>query len=97
MVVRSPFRHSARVEMHLPGGFTRVVLLDLSDGGHWLDIPTDAIPLQLRRPGSRFAVVVPRFTPEPSDSEQAVREMCRRVRVEEADAFYESAEVKPLD
>jgi hypothetical protein len=65
MIVKSPFRHAARVEMHLPGGFTRVILFKFGD--RWLEIPTGRIPLQLRRIGSEFVVITPRFTVETSD------------------------------
>jgi hypothetical protein len=69
--------------MHLPGGFTRVVLVDVAHGQHRIDIPTDAIPVHMRQLGARLVVVTPRFTPEPSDTAEAIREMCRWVRVEE--------------
>ena len=85
MKVYPPFRHSVRVEMHLQGGFTRVVLFDLSDGGHRWDIPTDKIPLHLRRIGSEFLVVMPSFAPEASDSVDDIRAMCQQVQVEELD------------
>ena len=81
MIVQSPFRHAARVEMHLPGGFTRVILFELGD--RRLEIPTGRIPLQLRRIGSEFSVITPRFTVETSDSPEAVREQCQQVAVEE--------------
>jgi hypothetical protein len=51
----------ARLEMHLPGGYSRV-LLQLPGGRglaggdiHW-EIPTESIPFHLRRIGSRFLV-----------------------------------------
>jgi hypothetical protein len=81
MIVQSPFRHAARVEMHLPGGFTRVILFELSER-RW-EIPTDRIPLQLRRIGSEFFVVMPRFTVETSDTPEALRELCQQVHIEE--------------
>jgi hypothetical protein len=55
-------KHLARLEMHLPGGYSRVQLelgggVGLAGGDtHW-DIPTDSIPLHLRKLGSRFWVV----------------------------------------
>jgi hypothetical protein len=66
MIVQSPFRHAARVEMHLPLGFTQVILFELGDR-RW-EIPTDRIPLQLQRIGSELFVVMPRFTVETSDT-----------------------------
>ena len=83
MILKAPFRLAARVEMHLPGGFTRVVLFDLDDGHHRIEIPTDRIPVHLRRLGAIFLVVRPQFTPEDSDSAEAVREMCSQLDVEE--------------
>ena len=68
--------------MHLPGGFTRVVLFDLAHGDCRLDIPTEKIPFHLRPIGSEFLAITPRFTPEPSDSVDVIREMCRQVHVE---------------
>jgi hypothetical protein len=69
--------------MHLPGDFTRIFLFKLAHGEHRLDIPTIKIPLQLRGIGSEFLVVMPRFTPEASDTPEAVREMCAQVQVEQ--------------
>jgi hypothetical protein len=52
----------AKLEMHLPGGYSRV-LLDLPGGRglaggdiHW-EIPTASIPFHLRSIGSRFLVI----------------------------------------
>ena len=81
MIVKSPFRHAARVEMHLHGGFTRLILFKLGD--RRLEIPTGRIPLQLRRIGSEFFVIWPRFVVETSDSPEAVREQYQQIRVEE--------------
>ena len=86
MIVGSTSRYAARIEMHLPGGFTRVILFELGDR-RW-EIPTDSIPLRLRRIGSEFFVITPRFTVEATDTPEAVREMCRQVHVEE---LHESA------
>jgi hypothetical protein len=83
MRVQSPFRQPAMIEMHLPGGFTRVVLYDLAHGEHRLDIPTDLIPAHLRQLGTRFTVIAPRFTPEALDTVEVIRDMCQQVRVEE--------------
>ena len=83
MIVNEPFRQVVRVEMHLPGGFTRVLLFALADGKFRWDIPTDRIPPHLRSIGSEFLVIMPRFTPEPGDTPDAIREICRQVQVEE--------------
>jgi hypothetical protein len=55
-------RHIAKLEMHLPGGYSRV-LVELGSGiglaggdAHW-DIPTEAIPMHLRKLGSRFIII----------------------------------------
>jgi hypothetical protein len=45
----------AKLEMHLPGGYSRV-LLELPGNFHW-EIPTESIPVHLRRIGSRFLVI----------------------------------------
>lgn len=51
-----------RVLMHLNGGYTKVMLervegKGLADGGVDWDIPTQKIPLHLRKIGSRFLVI----------------------------------------
>lgn len=74
--------------MHLNSGITKVSLLrtegqGLAGGGVTWDIPTEAIPVHLRSIGSRMIVVVPRFTPEASDSPAHIREMCRQIQIEE--------------
>jgi hypothetical protein len=83
MIVRPPFRLAARIGMHLPAGFTQVVLFETSYGGHRWVILTDKIPPHLRQIGSEVLVISPRFTPESEDSADDIREMCRRVQVEE--------------
>jgi hypothetical protein len=83
VIVKEPFRHVVRVEMHLPGGFTRVILFALAHGDLRWDIPTECIPPHLRPIGSEFLVIMPRFTPEPGDTPDAIREICRQVQVEE--------------
>lgn len=79
MQFAEPFCHPAIVEMHLPGGYTRVRLFALAHGYAWWEIPTRAIPAFLRPLGSRLFVTTPRFTVEPEDSIEAIRE-----RVQEA-------------
>ena len=56
-IVREP----AQVIMHLPENWTRVLFVrtygeGLADGGIYWDIPTEAIPVELRPIGSRFVV-----------------------------------------
>jgi hypothetical protein len=83
MIIESPLRHLVRVETHLPGGFTQVVLFAIDHGTHRLQIPTDRIPPHLRPIGSEFYVITPRFRPEAGDSVETLRQMCREIRVEE--------------
>lgn len=83
MIVSPPFRHAARVELHLSGGVTRVVLFDLARGDIRQDIPTDKIPLHLRPIGSKFIVILPRFRPEPTDSADDIRTFCQKIEIEE--------------
>jgi hypothetical protein len=83
MIVRPPFQFAARVQMHLPGGFTRVILFEVAQGGSWIEIPTHRIPAHLRALGSKFLVTVPRFTPEASDTPEAIRELCQQAQVDE--------------
>ena len=54
-------REKVRVIMHLPGGYTKVLVewtlgVGMADGGIYWDIPTSVIPTHLRRMGSRFIV-----------------------------------------
>jgi len=83
MKLRGDFRFRVRVEMHLPEAFTRVRILDIANGSHWWDIPTDSIPLHLRPIGSQFLVMSPRFTVEHFDTPDEIRQMCREVQVAE--------------
>jgi hypothetical protein len=83
MLLREPFRLAARVEMHLPGGWTRIIFFAITHGDIRNDIPTEAIPLHLRPIRSEFLVIMPRFSVEPTDSIEEIRNMCRQVQVEE--------------
>jgi hypothetical protein len=54
-------RENVRVIMHLPEGYTKVLVertlgLGLAGGGIYWDIPTNVIPFHLRQMGSRFVV-----------------------------------------
>jgi hypothetical protein len=71
------FESVARVEFHLDGGFTRVVLEDLYYDGaepRW-EIPTDLIPRTLRSIGSRF--LLSGEFPDPDSEPDAVRQTLR--------------------
>ena len=51
------------VEMHLNGGFTKVLLektrgIGLADGGIYFDIPTIKIPFHLRNIHTRFYLII---------------------------------------
>ncbi len=59
-----PFNLSekVRVIMHLPGGYTKVLVewtlgVGMADGGIYWDIPTEVIPPHLRSMGSRFLLL----------------------------------------
>lgn len=48
--------------MHLPGGYTKVLVertegVGIAGGGIYLDIPTEIIPFHLRGMGCRFVLV----------------------------------------
>lgn len=58
--------------MHLPEGWTKILLvrtygLGLADGGIYWDIPTEKIPIDLRRIGSVFLVETNLTLPPPKD------------------------------
>jgi hypothetical protein len=72
--------------MHLPGGFTRVALGGLAHGTHWIDLPTENIPLHLRKIGSKFLVTMPQFSVQISDTPEAIRDICRQVTIQGMDA-----------
>ncbi len=93
MRVGEPFRHPAIVEMHLPGGFTRVRLFALGHGQGWLDIPTNKIPADLRQLGSRLLLTVPRFTVEESDKMEEIRKQVDEMDVRKlSSSDYQSNE-----
>ncbi|HXG67146.1 MAG TPA: hypothetical protein VNO70_18735 [Blastocatellia bacterium] len=81
-------REPVRVLMHLNGGHTKVLLertsgLGLADGGIEWDIPTDAIPLHLRKIGSRFIVASATIIPEESDKVEDIRRAISEITIEE--------------
>jgi hypothetical protein len=72
-------REKVRAIMHLPEGYTKVLLertfgLGLADGGIYWDIPTKVIPVQFRKMGSRFLLRASgpsgRLEAEPMTAEQ---------------------------
>jgi hypothetical protein len=54
MIERKPIRVDVRVQWHANGGFTRVQF----STGHEVEIPTESIPIELRRIGSSFCLVI---------------------------------------
>lgn len=56
------FEEPVKVLFHLNEGFTKVILertigVGLADGGIAWDIPTEKIPYELRKIGSRFILI----------------------------------------
>jgi hypothetical protein len=61
------FEEPVRVLFHLDGGFTKVILertieIGLAYGGTEWDVPTEKIPVYLRKIGSRFVVATDGYT-----------------------------------
>ncbi|HEY9848804.1 MAG TPA: hypothetical protein V6D28_05070 [Leptolyngbyaceae cyanobacterium] len=80
-------RESARVLMHLNGGYTKVTLErfegnGLANGGITWDIPTQKIPFHLRNIGSRF-LVIGKLLYSPQDTIEKIREMYFQIEIEE--------------
>ena len=86
------FRHPAVVEMHLPGGFTRVRLFALAHGEGWWEIPTERIPAHLRHLGGKVLVTVPRFSVEAGDPLTDIRRQVHNVLVEDLPTPDENSE-----
>lgn len=78
MRTRSPFREPAQVVMHLDSGYTRV---RLRSGGFEWEIPTEKIPPDLRRIGSRVLITMPRFSVDVTDSAEDIRRAIDRLEV----------------
>src|SRR5687768_4199553 len=57
-------RHDARIAMHLPAGWTRVIIERAGRDVGELDVPTDAVPRHLRGIGPRFIIATQTVTPE---------------------------------
>ena len=60
-------RDKVKVVMHLPEGYTKVLVertygLGIADGGLYVDVPSKVIPPQLREIGSRFILVMTPLT-----------------------------------
>jgi hypothetical protein len=77
---KRPFRESVRIEFHHSEGLTRVVYDRIPFSG--VDIPTDIIPVHLRRIGSRFVIVGNSITTEEADGIDEIRAAIS-VRIEE--------------
>ena len=77
-----------RIEMHLPGGYTRVFLertlgIGMAEGGVSWDIETEVIPAHLRAIGSRFLVRAQSVRPEEGDSLEQLRAAVSCVEIDE--------------
>jgi hypothetical protein len=73
-------KYRAVVEMHLPGGFTKL-RIDVSSG-HYFDVPTEAIPPHLRKIGSKVVLCLDQ-TIRPNSLEEARTLRNQAVRVED--------------
>jgi hypothetical protein len=86
---RTVVREPAKVVMHLDGGYTRISLtriegLGIADGGVLWDIPTEAIPFNLRRIGSQFLVIQQNV--DKHDSPEQVRHIRDQIEIRELTA-----------
>jgi hypothetical protein len=75
-------REPARLTMHLPAGYCRVLLertvaSGQADGGVTWDLPIDVVPRHLRTLGSQFVVGWREITPEAGDPPQVLRSALR--------------------
>lgn len=73
-------KYQAVVDMHLPGGFTKLRVL--MGGGVYFDVSTDAIPSHLRRIGSSVVLCLDN-TIRPGSIEEARSLQNQAVRVED--------------
>ncbi len=80
---KRPFRENVRVEFHHSEGLTRVAYDRIPFSG--IDIPTDMVPVHLRKIGSRFVIVGNSITTEEADCIDEIRAAIR-LRVEELEA-----------
>lgn len=74
-----------RVLFHL-NGYTKVMVersegVGLADGGIMWDLPTESIPPQLRKIGSRFIVRRRLLSPEEENDPDAIRDVKNRLEV----------------
>jgi len=73
-----------KVVMHLPGGYTKVLVESTVNSGlaghdvHW-DIPTEVIPAHLRHLGSRF-MVYSKFVSGKKEAEQMTADEIRKTQ-----------------
>ncbi|HEX7899354.1 MAG TPA: hypothetical protein VF950_16430 [Planctomycetota bacterium] len=63
--------------MHLPGGFTKVLLERFCEGNRHWDIPTESIPVHLRGIGSRLIITADLPWPEAKDDAATISEANR--------------------
>jgi hypothetical protein len=78
-------REKVRVIMHLPEGYTKVLVewtlgVGLADGGIYWDIRTSTIPVHLRKMGSRFIVETVTLTGEQEVQHMTADEMRSALR-----------------
>jgi hypothetical protein len=83
-------REKVRIIMHLPEGYTKVLVewtlgVGMTDGGIYWDIPTSVIPPHLRRIGSRFIVEATSLSGQREAEKMTAEEMqsAQHVSVEE--------------
>lgn len=78
MIFGPTFREAARLDAHLSGGLSRVIIERHVGSGHApdggaIEVPTDELPRHLRALGSRFVVALRSVTPEPHDTAAELR------------------------
>ncbi|MBL8849792.1 MAG: hypothetical protein JNG89_08915 [Planctomycetaceae bacterium] len=72
------FREPATILMHLDSGYTRI---RVRTGGYEWEIPTEKIPQELRRVGSRMLVIMRRFRVDITDSADDIRRAIDQLEV----------------
>ena len=80
---------------HGNGGTTYVPFLrnrapGFTGDGAEVQIPTDAIPIHLRKMGTELLIIVPRFEPEKNDTLEEIRKMCAQIEVLDAQEVPDS-------
>ncbi len=84
---RKPIRIRVRVQWHANGGYTRVV----ADTGHWWEVPTEAIPADLRKIGIPFNLIMAPIRSEDFDTSETLKRLLNERLVVERldDEIYE--------